>query len=149
DLALERYRAAILAEEPVRLARAVDALEILTNASDWKRAKELAGLIESSEAYQAALTDDKADKKLSSRLTRSRALIELENGDTAAGAKLVEDWLAREPLDGLSLILLARFREGKDRIEEAVMLLAQPERMPAHAAGAHLDPAQLLAAQRR
>ncbi|NLT69545.1 MAG: tetratricopeptide repeat protein [Verrucomicrobiaceae bacterium] len=149
DLALERYRAAILAEEPVRLARAVDALELLTNASDWARAKALAGLIASSEIYQAALADDKADTQLTSRLTRSRALIELESGDAAAGAKLVEDWLAREPLDGLSLILLARFREGKDRIEEAVMLLEQAERIPEHAAAAHLAHGQILVAQSR
>ncbi len=150
DLALERYRAAILAEEPVRLARAVDALEILTNASDWERAKELAGLIESSEVYRAALADDdKTDKGLASRLTRSRALIELENGDADAGAKLVEDWLAREPLDGLSLILLARFREGKDRIEEAIMLLEQAERIPEHAAAAHLAHGQILVTQSR
>lgn len=149
ELAIERYRAAILAEEPVRLARAIEALEMLTNASDWGRAKELAELIGSSEAYQGALADAETDKKLTSRLTRSRALIELESGDADAGAKLVEDWLAREPLDGAALLLLARFREGKNRIEEAIMLLEQAERLPDHAAAAHLAHGQLLVSQSR
>ena len=138
ELALERYRAAIVAEEPVSLARAVEALEMLTNAMDWPRAKELAALITASEPYQAALAEADADKDLASRLTRGRALIELESGDADTGAKLVEEWLARDPLDGQSLILLARFREEKSRTEEAVMLLEQAERLPAHAAAAHL-----------
>lgn len=149
ELALERYRAAIVAEEPVSLARAVEALEMLTNAMDWPRAKELAALITASEPYQAALAEADADKDLASRLTRGRALIELESGDADTGAKLVEEWLARDPLDGQSLILLARFREEKSRTEEAVMLLEQAERLPAHAAAAHLAHGRLLVGERQ
>lgn len=148
ELALERYRAAIVAEEPVSLARAVEALAMLTNAMDWPRAKELAMLITDSDPYQTTLAAADADKDLVSRLTRGRALIELESGDAEAGAKLVEEWLARDPLDGQSLILLARFREEKSRIEEAVMLLEQAERLPAHAADAHLAHGRLLVGER-
>ena len=68
--------------------------------------------------YQAALADDKADTQLTSRLTRSRALIELESGDAAAGdvhmgALAVE---ARDPadLDGWLDDKLARFKHPKD-----------------------------------
>jgi len=148
DLALDRYRAAIVAEEPVSLPRAVDALEMLSNAADWPRAAELAGLIATSGVYRASLAAPDADKAITSRLTRSRALIELENGDAEAGAGLVEEWLAREPLDGQSLILLARFREEKGRIEEAIMLLEQAERLPDHAAAAHLAHGRLLVSER-
>jgi len=148
ELAFERYRAAIVAEEPVSLSRAVEALEMLTNATDWPRAKELAALITASEPYQAALAAPDADKDLTSRLTRGRALIELESGDADAGAKLVEEWLARDPLDGQSLILLARFRQEKGQIEEAIMLLEQAARLPAHAAAAHLAHGRLLVGER-
>ncbi len=147
ELALARYRTAILAKEPVGLPRAVEALEMLTNGADWPRAKELADLITASPPYQAVLSDDKADKDLTSRLTRSRALIELENGDADAGATLVEAWLAREPLDGQSLILLARFREEKGKIEEAVMLLEQAESIPDVAASAYLAHGRLLVSE--
>ena len=147
ELALARYRTAILAKEPVGLPRAVEALEMLTNGADWPRAKELADLITASTPYQAVLADDKADKDLTSRLTRSRALIELENGDADAGATLVEAWLAREPLDGQSLILLARFREEKGKIEEAVMLLEQAESIPDVAASAYLAHGRLLVSE--
>ena len=122
---------------------------MLTNAMDWPRAKELAALITASEPYQAALAEADADKDLASRLTRGRALIELESGDADTGAKLVEEWLARDPLDGQSLILLARFREEKSRTEEAVMLLEQAERLPAHAAAAHLTHGRLLVGERQ
>jgi tetratricopeptide (TPR) repeat protein len=143
-LALERYRSAILAAEPVALPRAVEALEMLTNGADWPRAKELADLITSSAPYQAVLADNKTEKDITSRLTRSRALIELETGDAAAGAALVEAWLTREPLDGQALILLARFREEKGKIEEAIMLLEQAEGIPDVAASAYLAHGRLL-----
>jgi tetratricopeptide (TPR) repeat protein len=122
---------------------------MLTNATDWPRAKELAALITDSEPYQTTLAAADADKDLVSRLTRGRALIELESGDADAGAKLVEEWLARDPLDGQSLILLARFREEKSRFEEAVMLLEQAERLPAHSAAAHLAHGRLLVSERQ
>lgn len=146
-LALERYRAAIVAAEPVTLVRAVEALEMLLNAADWSRGKELAGLIESSGSYQPEMVPEKADKALLSRLTRSRALIELETGNRDAGAKLVEDWLSREPLDGQALILLARFREEAGQREESEMLLEQAERLPEDAAAAHLAHGRLLVSE--
>mgnify|MGYP001185901111 CR=1 FL=1 len=143
-LAFDRYRTAIVATEPVALTRAVDALEMLINAADWNRSKELATLIAESPAYRTGLAPETADKTLLSRLTRGRSLIELETGNGEAGAKLVEDWLAVEPLDGQALILLARFREEKGRREEAEMLLEQAERIPETAAAAHLAHGRLL-----
>ena len=114
------------------------------NASDWNRGKAVATLIEASDTYKPLLVPAAADKEVISRFTRSRALIELETGNAEAGAKLVEEWLSKEPLDGQSLILLARFREEGGRREEAEMLLEQAERIPEDAADAHLAHGRLL-----
>ncbi len=137
-LALERYQTAIAKTEPVSLNRAVEALELLTNASDWKRADILVRNILESKAYQAEFTDKGADKKYLSRFHRQRALVELKIGNPEEGAKLVADWLVREPLDGLALILLARFKEESGAREEAEMHLERAEQLPEFAAAAHL-----------
>ncbi len=147
-LALERYRAALSAPEPVAPPRAVEALELFLSASDWTRAKEFAALLDEIEYYRKELDPATGEKALVSRLTRARAILELETGDPAAGAKRVEEWLRREPLDGHALLLLARFREDAGQNEEAEMLLEQAERLPEHAAAAHLARGRLLVAAR-
>ncbi len=145
-LALERYRAALTAPSPVSPSRAVEALELFASGADWARAKEFAALLDETELYRKELDPASGEKPLISRLTRVRALLELETGDAAAGAKRVEGWLQREPLDGHALLLLARFREDAGQTEEAEMLLEQAERLPEHAASAHLARGRLLVA---
>lgn len=146
ELAFERYRAAITAPNPAALSRAVEAVEMFLNASDWTRGKEVATWIDLADAYRAQLDPEKGEKKLISRLTRARAMIELEAGDRAAGAERLEQWLRSEPLDGPCLVLLARFRSEAGKRPEAEMLLEQAARVPDSAAAAHLDHGRLLVA---
>lgn len=145
-LALERYRAALTSPSPVSPSRAVEALELFVSGADWTRAKEFTTLLDEIEFYRKELDPASGEKPLISRLTRVRAILELETGDAAAGAKRVEEWLEREPLDGHALLLLARFREDAGQTEEAEMLLEQAERLPEHAASAHLARGRLLVA---
>jgi len=137
NLAVERYQAAMKATPAVSLEKAVDAVEQVARIQRWTEAGHLAKLVEQYET-------ESATPETLSRLYRVRALIELEIGDPEAGAKLVEDWLAREPTDGLAILLLARFREEGGKREEAEMLLEQAARDPEHAAAAHLAHGKLL-----
>lgn len=147
-LAFDRYRASLMSAEPPKLDDAVDAVEMLVNSGEWKSADDIATLIGKNENYRPLLEADKPDKDLLSRLTRARAIVELETGDSAAGAKLVEAWLVREPLDGPSLLLLARFREESGQREEAEMLLEQAEGISGIASAAHLRHGRLLVGER-
>lgn len=146
DLALARYDAALRKEPFLSPSRALEIVELLLSQSDWTRARTVAGWIEASAFYLEAFAPGLADKALLSRLVRARALIELEAGDRAVGAKRVEDWLRQEPLDGAALLLLARFREESNQRVEAGMLLEQAARLPDTAAAAHLAHGRLLVA---
>ncbi len=144
ELALARYQSAIIKPAPVSLSRAVEALELLTNRGEWKRSEDFARHIAESKAYESQFTAEATDKKILSRFYRQQALIKLKIGDADEGAKFVADWLAREPLDGLAIILLARFKEESGNREEAEMLLERAENLPQHAAAAHLAHGKLL-----
>jgi len=145
-LALERYRSAITAPSPVTVSRAIEAMEMFLNLSDWERGKEVASWLDQSASYRPSLDPEKGDKNLVSRFTRARAMLELETGDAATGAKRIEQWLRREPMDGPALLLLARFREESNQRVEAEMLLEQAARIPESAASAHLAHGRLLVA---
>jgi tetratricopeptide (TPR) repeat protein len=147
DLAQERYEAALRKEPFLSPARALEIVELFLSQSDWTRAKTVSGWIEASPHYREAFSAERAEKPLLSRLTRARALLELETGDAAAGAKRVEEWLRREPMDGHALLLLARFREEANQRVEAAMLLEQAARIPETAAAAHLAHGRLLVAE--
>ncbi len=146
ELALERYRAALAAANPPSPTRAVEALELFLSNSDWPLAKEYVAALETVAGYRDALDPAKGEKEILSRLTRARAVLELETGEADTGAKRVEEWLNREPLDGECLLLLARFREEAGQKIEAGMLLEQAARVPATAAAAHLAHGRLLVA---
>ena len=146
ELALERYRAALASTNPPSPTRAVECLELFLSRSDWPLAKEYVTTLETVAGYREALDPAKGEKDLLSRLTRARAVLELETGDAATGAKRIEEWLRREPLDGECLLLLARFREEAGQKIEAAMLLEQAARIPETAAGALLAHGRLLVA---
>ncbi len=145
DLALTRYQAALTAEQAPDLSKAIEALELYVSNSDWTRAKEVGKWIDQRSEYKTDPAGGRAmDPAAGSRLTRARALIELESGDREAGARRIEEWVRQQPLDGEALILLARFREEAGQKVEAIMLLEQAERVPATAAEAHLVHGRLL-----
>lgn len=145
DLALARYETALKAQKAPELSKAVEALELYLANSDWSRARQVAEWIGQRAEYQPDPAAGRTlDPEVQSRLTRARALVELETGDRAAGAKLVEEWLRQKPTDGAALILMARFREEAGQKIEAAMLLEQAQRIPAEAAAAHLAHGRLL-----
>lgn len=136
-LAVARYEKALSGQPSIPITKGVEIVEQLTARQNWNDAKKLNELV-------GELDTESAESPVLSRLNRTRALIELEIGDPAKGAELIEDWLTREPADGLAILLLARFRQTEGKREEAEMLLERAARDPEHAAAAHLAHARLL-----
>lgn len=144
ELALQRYQSALNRSDPLSLKQVVEALELLANGGEWQKAAILSKQVEGSGVFQTQRNSKLADAGVLSRFYRQQAMIELEIGDPDAGEKLIVDWLAKEPLDGLALILLARFKEKNGLREEAGMLLEQAEHLPRFAAAAHRAHGKLL-----
>ncbi len=124
--ALEAYQAAVNATPPAPFGRAVQAVEALCGHRDWAQAKDLADLV----GQKFPVASRPAGDADGHRLDRCLALIELETGEGSQGAARVEAIVAKDPLDGLALILLARFRAREDRFEEAYLLYEQAAREP-------------------
>lgn len=143
DLAIERYRSALTAIEPAPAIRALEGIELFLSREDWTHGKEMVTILDQSDFYRKAFDLEKGEKSLVSRMVRAKAILELETGDRASGAKLLEDWTRREPLDGAALILLARFRSESNQTPEAEMLLEQAERIPESSADAYYDHARI------
>ncbi len=139
--ALDAYLAATDGEAPVTADKALGALEYVCQFQLWDEGKTLAARIGETYSFEPptdeapASTEDPKTlaarlAKEKSRLQRARALIELEAGDPATGAKLVEDLVARDPMDGLALLLLARYEVKAGNREKALMLLEQAAKDP-------------------
>ncbi len=140
DLALTRYEEAIQAtENPAPAAKAIDALEYLSQVNQWEAVKGMAEKIGAT--YGEDFTEDAA---LQSRLTRVQALVELEIGDPEKGAALISGILETNPMDGKAMILLAQFRVRENKPEEATMLLEQAALIPESKAEALLIHGQVL-----
>jgi len=84
------------------------------------------------------------DAKLTQKKQRLGALIDIDSGEAPErGAKVLESLVKEDPLDGTSLILLAKYRAGEKRNQEAEMLLQQAERIEASAYEAEVELAKL------
>lgn len=129
-------RNGLQADPPPSARSVVEAIEHLVHARLWPEADViikaalgrtvLAGIADPS--GRPASSDDQA--ALASRLTRARALLELETGAAESAAARVEALLARDPLDGEALLLMATFYERQGRPEEAALLFERATRAP-------------------
>lgn len=129
----ECYRAALAMPEPPPLDKAVESLEYVTNLGHWEIAKDIAASISS------AFPDVK-----NTRLTRALALIDFETGDAEAAVAKVEALVDSDPMDGQSILLLARFRNSQGEREVAEMLIEQAVLLEEHEADALVAHGKLL-----
>ena len=139
SLALKNYKAAIQ-NRGVSLTKAVKAFQILVHYRFWNEAGSFGE--QCAKTYGSELS-----KGEGVAFHRIMALVELETGQTAAGAKRVEKLIEEYPLDGDALLLLARFRETENKPEEAMMLLEQAALIPDHRAAALLAQGRILVNQ--
>lgn len=125
------------------MVSALNALEFVTRVREWGLARELAVILD--KAYP-----ESESAKLKQRQLRLGALIDIDSGaDPAGGAKVLEGLIKVDPLDGEALILLARYRVGEKRMQEAEMLLQQALRVEGSTYEASLDLAKLYVALKR
>lgn len=143
SLARPVMMAAMGMEKKAALNDALNALEFAVLTRDWSLARDFGLALQ--KAYPEA-----GDARLSHKQQRLSALIDIDSGQNPSrGAGVLEKLVERDPLDADSLILLARYRAGEKRYEEAGMLLEQAKRVEGHAYPSHVELAKLHVASKR
>jgi len=127
---------------PGRMIRAVRSL---------MRTGSLEHAVELKERLDGMLEELAETERESWRLPALRLESELlmERGKTKAAAKVCRDILETDPMDGEILLRLAEVLEGKDRLEEAVMLCERAARADGFAARALVAQARIEVARQR
>lgn len=135
--------AALAQEEKPPTSTALNALEFVTQVRDWKLARDFANAVE--KAYPEI-----KEAKLKQQKQRLIALIDIDSGENPQrGAKVLEGLIQSDPLDGASLVLLAKYRVSEKRNQEAEMLLQQSSRIEGSSHEAYVELAKLYVATTR
>jgi len=143
DLARPLMMAALRMEPKASFSAVINVLEFATKTRDWSLARDFAHEVQ--KTYP-----DVVDAELKHKQYRLSALIDLDSGDNPSrGAKALEELIKRDPLDAQSLILLARYRAGEKRYQEAEMLLEQAKRIEGHEYVSHVELAKIDVASKR
>lgn len=134
---------ALAMEKKAPFTAVINVLEFTTMTRDWVLARDFAQGIE--KAYP-----DMSNDKLEHKQTYLSAIIDIDSGENPArGAEALEQLIDQDPLDGLSLILLARYRAGEQRYQEAGMLLEQAGRVEGHEYQSRVELAKIFVATKR
>lgn len=132
--------AALTQEEKPPTYTALNALEFVTQINDWKLARDF------SQAIQKAYPEVK-QVKLKQQQQRLTALIDIDSGENPKrGAEVLEKLIQSDPLDGASLVLLAKYRVTEKRNQEAEMLLQQSSRIEGSSHESYVELAKLYVA---
>ncbi|NWK54844.1 tetratricopeptide repeat protein [Verrucomicrobiaceae bacterium N1E253] len=122
---------------------AVNALEFVTRVRNWELAREFADALVNA-------FPDLPDGKLKQKQQRLGALIDIDSGQNPSrGAGVLASLIKRDPLDGESLLLLAKFRVSEKRYQEAEMLLKQASQVEDVAYDSHVETAKLCVTTKR
>lgn len=146
DLAVDAYvRAMGLSsahDRSANVGRVARATEVLIG----RGALEEAGvLLDAADDRMGPELEDEQRKQL----LKLRARHAVASGGGEEEARVLEEIVALDPLDGEALILLGRHNERSERIEEAVFYFERAAGLEAHEAEARLRHAQLLVRQER
>lgn len=129
--------AAIEMEPKAPLDSALNVLAFAADGKDWKLARDFADAV-------AKAWPEIKDEKLSSKLQRLGALIDIDSGENPErGAKVLESLVKKDPLDGDALTLLAGYRIEEKRNQEGEMLLQQASKIEGYEYNARLELAKL------
>ncbi len=142
DLALDTYIAAFEKDPDGNLVRAVKSAEVLAA----RRATEQSGkLIRAIHEHAGAALDTEQQV----RLLRLESKLALANGEDAEAAKIMENLINRDPMDGEIMLLLAGYYGRTDKVAEAEAMYERAERLTDFEADAQIKHAQLLVKQKR
>jgi Flp pilus assembly protein TadD len=141
DLALDTYVAAFEKDPDGNLVRAVKSAEVLAA----RRATSQSGKLIA--AIHAKLGND-LDAEQQLRLLRLESKLALANGEDAEAAKIMEELIQREPMDGEIMLLLAGYYGRTDKVAEAEAMYERAARLTDYEADAQIKHAQLLVKQK-
>ena len=120
--ALGCYRESIENPELIKVSRLTQAIEYLLRFKLWNPAKEFMNEIKEIKLFQDQIS---SDEKISHRMERADAIIQMNVGDQNIGINKLEELLKKDPLDGEVMMILAlHYSQNKDS-EKAIMLLEQ------------------------
>ncbi len=142
SLALEAHLDALEQDRPPTPSRSLRAARGLADREAWDEADRLLGGIETR-------WEDSWDEAAELDLLRVRARLLMRTGETDEGVAALHRILERDPLDGASLILLARHYGRSGDPERAELLFERAARAPGHEAEALLRHAEFLVQRNR
>ncbi|HAV64237.1 MAG TPA: hypothetical protein DCY13_17955 [Verrucomicrobiales bacterium] len=137
DVALDVYLAALNADPGQNRGRTIRAAEVLAARRALDQAGGLIGAIRD----QAGAVLDEEEK---TRLLRLDSKIALARGEDAGAARIMEDLLGRDPMDGEIMLLLAGYYGRSGEVERAEAMYGRVSRLPEYEAEANVKLAQLL-----
>ncbi len=131
--ALLAYQASLEREPAISEKEGTEALNYLVDYNYYLQAKSLDQLISS---RYPEVNDE--------RRRRLQALIEFETGDPEKAIETIKAVVNQDPLDGKSLLVLAKFLTSREQEIEAEMVLEQAALLPDHTADAYFRLGELL-----
>lgn len=137
DVALATYLSALAADPEKNRSRAIRSAEILAARRAVDQADELIGEVRK----QAGEALDDQDKL---QLLRLESKLALARGEDESAAKIMEDLLDRDPMDGEIMLLLAGYYGKSGNVERAEAMFERAGRLPEFEVDAQVKHAQLL-----
>jgi tetratricopeptide (TPR) repeat protein len=142
--ALHAYERAFTEGEP-SVPRLLRAIEGFLMVADETRAE---AMIQRAEAILRK-TSQQLDSEARIRLLRLKAEHAQLSGASEKAIRLCEEVLALDPLDGHTMLVLARLQQEGGQLEDAVMTCERAARVPGHEAEALVRQAQIEVARQR
>lgn len=140
DLAARAYSRAIQADPSQSPTRAVRNVEVLAGRGGMNEARELAANVRS--IYYGRLPDEEAQ-----RLLKLEARIAVADGNGGEAVAILEEVVARNPLDGDALMLLGQHYARTGEPERALVYCERAANLEPFEASAKLRQAQVLVGQ--
>ena len=143
DLALHAYARALTKDPAQAPARIVRSTEVLASRGGLEQARTLLAAVKQSMGDRLADADKRRLLKLEARLSMGAGA-----GDEAT-ARVLEEVIELDPLDGEALMLLGQYHNRAGRPDQAILFFERAARIDAHAAPAKVKIAQVYVAQGR
>ncbi|MFA5087687.1 MAG: tetratricopeptide repeat protein [Candidatus Omnitrophota bacterium] len=139
ELAVNSYKKAIEKSSDAKLDRAISAAKILVAHSAFKETRQLIEVIEKVQGEKLK-TDQRKD------LLKLRARLAVAEGSGDEEARILEEIVEIDPLDGEALILLGQYSNRAGNMEKAIFYFERAASIEKFEADAKLRHAQVLVA---
>ena len=143
DLALAAFRRAIAKNPSQPASRPIREAEVLSQKGGMPQARELLALVKETFGSELADADRRKLLKLQARLSMA------QGGGDAETAKVLEEVVQIDPLDGEALMLLGQHWNRQQQPDKAILYYERAARIESFAANAKVKIAQVYVGQGR